>query len=99
MPSCAQLYKERWKIELFFKWIKQHFRIKAFYVTNRNAMFTQIWIAICMFLLVAIVKKKMKLEPPLYTLLQIFGLTLFDKMPINELFTNAKLKFNQSSVF
>jgi len=87
--TIAQLYKERWKIELFFKWIKQHLRIKAFYGTSRNAVFTQIWIAICMYLLVAIVKKKMKLEPPLYTLLQIFGLTLFDKMPINELFTNT----------
>jgi len=87
--TIAQLYKERWKIELFFKWIKQHLRIKAFYGTSRNAVFTQIWIAICMYLLVAIVKKRMKLEPPLYTLLQIFGLTLFEKMPINELFTNT----------
>jgi len=72
-----------------FKWIKQHLRIKAIYGTSRNAVFTQIWIAICMYLLVAIVKKRMKLEPPLYTLLQIFGLTLFEKMPINELFTNT----------
>jgi len=87
--TIARLYKERWKIELFFKWIKQHLRIKAFYGTSRNAVFTQIWIAICMYLLVAIVKKRMKLEPPLYTLLQIFGLTLFEKMPINELFTNT----------
>jgi len=87
--TIAQLYKERWKIELFFKWIKQHLRIKAFYGTSKNAVFTQIWIAICMYLLVAIVKKRMKLEPPLYTLLQIFGLTLFEKMPINELFTNT----------
>lgn len=87
--TIAQLYKERWKIELFFKWIKQHLRIKAFYGTSRNAVYTQIWIAICMYLLVAIVKKKMKLEPPLYTLLQIFSLTLFEKMPINELFTNT----------
>lgn len=86
--TIAQLYKERWKIELFFKWIKQHLRIKAFYGTSRNAVYTQIWIAICMYLLVAIVKKKLKLEPPLYTLLQIFSLTLFEKMPINELFTN-----------
>lgn len=87
--TIAKLYKERWKIELFFKWIKQHLRIKAFYGTSRNAVFTQIWIAISMYLLVAIVKKRMKLEPPLYTLLQIFGLTLFEKMPINELFTNT----------
>jgi Domain of unknown function (DUF4372)/Transposase DDE domain len=87
--TIAQLYKERWKIELFFKWIKQHLRIKAFYGTSRNAVYTQIWIAICMYLLVAIVKKKMKLEPSLYTLLQIFSLTLFEKMPINELFINT----------
>ena len=93
--TIAQLYKERWKIELFFKWIKQHLRIKAFYGTSRNAVFTQIWIAICMYLLVAIVKKRMKLEPPLYTLLQIFGLTLFEKMPINELFTN--MNYNLTS--
>ncbi|MDD4404670.1 MAG: IS4 family transposase [Parabacteroides sp.] len=87
--TIAQLYKERWKIELFFKWIKQHLRIKAFYGTSRNAVYTQIRIAICMYLLVSIVKKKMKLEPPLYTLLQIFSLTLFEKMPINELFINT----------
>ena len=87
--TIAQLYKERWKIELFFKWIKLHLRIKAFYGTSRNAVYTQIWIAICMYLLVSIVKKKMKLEPPLYTLLQIFSLTLFEKMPINELFINT----------
>jgi hypothetical protein len=87
--TIAKLYKERWKIELFFKWIKQHLRIKAFYGTSRNAVYTQIWIAICMYLLVAIVKKRMKLEPPLYTLLQIFSLTLFEKMPINELFINT----------
>lgn len=87
--TIAQLYKERWKIELFYKWIKQHLRIKAFYGTSRNAVYTQIWIAICMYLLVSIVKKKMKLEPPLYTLLQIFSLTLFEKMPINELFINT----------
>jgi len=87
--TIAQLYKERWKIELFFKWIKQNLRIKTFNGTSRNAVFTQIWIAICMYLLVAIVKKRMKLEPPLNTLLQIFDLILFEKMPINELFTNT----------
>jgi hypothetical protein len=84
----AQLYKERWKIELFFKWIKQHLRIKSFYGTSRNAVYCQIWIAICMYLLVAILKKRLKLEHSLYTLLQIFSLTLFEKVTINELFTN-----------
>jgi len=96
--TIAQLYKERWKIELFFKWIKQHLRIKAFYGTSRNAVFTQIWIAISMYLLVAIVKKRMKLEPPLYTLLQIFSLTLFEKMPINELFINTNYNLTSPDI-
>jgi len=80
----AQLYKERWKVELFFKWIKQHLRIKSFYGTSRNAVFCQIWIAICIYLLVAIVKKKLKVDYKLYSLLQIFSLSLFEKTPINE---------------
>ena len=88
----AQLYKERWKIELFFKWIKQHLRIKSFYGTSRNAVFCQIWIAICIYLLVAIVKKKLKVDYKLYSLLQIFSLSLFEKTPINELFTNLNYK-------
>jgi len=88
----AQLYKERWKIELFFKWIKQHLRIKSFYGTSRNAVYCQIWIAICMYLLVAILKKRLKLEHSLYTLLQIFSLTLFEKVTINELFINSIYK-------
>src|ERR1035437_9166166 len=88
----AQLYKERWKVELFFKWIKQHLRIKSFYGTSRNAVFCQIWIAICIYLLVAIVKKKLKVDSKLYSLLQIFSLSLFEKTPINELFTNLNYK-------
>ena len=84
----TQLYKERWKIELFFKWIKQHLRIKSFFGNSRNAVFCQIWIAICTYLLVAIVKKKLNSEHTLYTLLQIFSLSFFEKVPINELFTN-----------
>jgi len=88
----AQLYKERWKIELFFKWIKQHLCIKSFYGTSRNAVFCQIWIAICIYLLVAIVKKKLKVDYKLYSLLQIFSLSLFEKTPINELFTNLNYK-------
>ena len=88
----AKLYKERWKIELFFKWIKQHLRIKSFYGTSRNAVYCQIWIAICMYLLVAILKKRLKLEHSLYTLLQIFSLTLFEKVTINELFINSNYK-------
>lgn len=88
----TQLYKERWKIELFFKWIKQHLRIKNFYGTSYNAVCCQIWISVCAYLLVAIVKKRLYLEHSLYNLLQIFSLTLFEKMPINELFTKNNYK-------
>jgi len=86
--KITQLYKERWKVELFFKWIKQHLRIKAFYGTSFNAVCCQIWIAICIYLLVAIIKKKLKSDHTLYTLLQIFSVSLFEKVPINELVTN-----------
>ena len=80
--TIAQIYKCRWQIELFFKWIKQHLRIKAFYGTSENAVKTQIWIAITVYVLVAIVKKRLKLEQSLYTILQILSVTLFQKMPI-----------------
>jgi hypothetical protein len=78
---CA-LYKSRWQVELFFKWIKQHLRIKRFYGTTENAVKTQIWIAVSVYVLVAIVKKRLDLDASLYTLLQILSLTLFEKMPI-----------------
>ena len=80
---CA-LYKSRWQVELFFKWIKQHLRIKAFYGTSENAVKTQIWIAVSIYLLVAIVKKKLDLPASLYTLLQVLSVTLFEKMPISQ---------------
>jgi len=80
---CA-LYKSRWQVELFFKWIKQHLRIKAFFGTSENAVKTQIWIAISVYLLVAIVKKRLDLPGSLYTLLQILSVTLFEKMPISQ---------------
>jgi transposase len=80
---CA-LYKSRWQIELFFKWIKQHLRIKAFYGTSENAVKTQIWIAVSVYLLVAIVKKRLDLPGSLYTLLQVISVTLFEKMPISQ---------------
>jgi len=92
--TITQLYKERWKIELFFKWIKQHLRIKAFYGTSLNAVCCQIWIAICMYLLVAIIKKRLKSEHSLYTLLQIFSVSLFEKVSINELVTKNNYTFN-----
>jgi len=78
----AQLYKCRWQVELFFKWIKQHLRIKKFYGTTENAVKTQIWIAISVYVLVAIVKKRLKLDRSLYTILQILSVTLFEKTPI-----------------
>ena len=78
----AKLYKCRWQIELFFKWIKQHLRIKAFYGTTENAVKTQIWIAISIYVLVAIVKKRLCINRSLYTILQILSVTLFDKTPI-----------------
>jgi len=82
--TIARLYKCRWQVELFFKWIKQHLRIKAFYGTNDNAVKTQVWIAISIYVLVAIVKKELKVERSLNEILQILSLTLFEKMPLFE---------------
>ena len=80
--TIARIYKQRWQVELFFKWIKQHLRIKAFYGTSENAVKTQIWIAVSMYVLVAIVRKRLGLEASLYQILQILSLTLFEKTPI-----------------
>lgn len=80
----AQLYKCRWKVELFFKWIKQHLRIKNFYGTSENAVKTQIWIAVSVYVLVAIVKKKIGLTESLYQILQVLSLTIFEKMPVHQ---------------
>ena len=85
LTICA-LYKHRWSVELFFKWIKQHLRIKRFYGTSENAVKSQIWIAVSVYVLVAIIKKRLNLEPSLYTLLQILSLTVFEKMPIQQAF-------------
>ena len=101
----TQLYKERWKIELFFKWIKQHLRIKKFLGTTINAVYTQIWIAISIYLLVAIMKRRLKLEQELYTILQILSVCIFEKVPVNQLFENNKYKnkttegYNQLNLF
>src|SRR6202140_1745696 len=84
---CA-LYKSRWQVELFFKWIKQHLRIKQFFGTSQNAVKTQIWIAVSVYVLVAIVKKRLKLEASLYTLLQILSVTLFEKLPLDQALTH-----------
>ena len=90
--TIADLYRCRWQVELFFKWIKQHLRIKAFYGTSQNAVKTQIWIAISVYVLVAIIKKRMKLDLSLYTILQIFSITLFEKMPILQALTDTDYK-------
>jgi hypothetical protein len=86
--TIAELYRERWKIELFFKWIRQHLRIKVFYGTSPNAVYCQIWIAICAYLLIKIANKKLNLAITLYTFAQTLGLALFEKILIKELFKN-----------
>jgi hypothetical protein len=80
--TIAQIYKCRWQVELFFKWIKQHLRIKAFFGTSENAVKTQIWIAVSIYVLVAIVRKRLGLDVSLYQILQILSVTLFEKTPI-----------------
>jgi IS4 transposase len=80
--TIAQIYKSRWQVELFFKWIKQHLRIKAFYGTSENAVKTQIWVAVSVYVLVAIVRKRLALQASLYQILQILSVTLFEKTPI-----------------
>jgi hypothetical protein len=90
--TIAELYRCRWQVELFFKWIKQHLRIKAFYGTSENAVKTQIWIAISVYVLVAIIKKRLKIDLSLYTILQIFSITLFEKMPILQALTETDYK-------
>ncbi len=93
--TVAELYHERWKVELFFKWVKQHLRIKAFYGTSANAVKTQVWIAVCVYLLVAIIKKKINTELSLYTILQILSVSLFEKVSINQLLTETDSRFQR----
>ena len=83
--TVADLYRHRWKVELFFKWIKQHLRIKLFYGTSENAVKTQVWIAISVYVLVAIIKKRLNIQLSLYTILQILSVTLFEKIPLDQL--------------
>ena len=87
--TITKLYKCRWQVELFFKWIKQHLRIRAFFGTSENAVKSQIWIAVSVYVLVAIVKKRLALPASLYEMLQILSLTLFEKTSINGLFDAA----------
>jgi hypothetical protein len=93
LTICA-LYKSRWQVELFFKWIKQHLRIKQFYGTSENAVKTQIWIAVSVYVLVAIVKKRLNLKASLYTLLQILSVTLFEKISLQQALTGNDYKTN-----
>ena len=93
--TIAHLSKSRWQVELFFKWIKQHLRIKAFYGTSENVVKTQIWIALSVYLLVAIVKKRLQLEISLYKLLQIVSVTLFEKTPISIAVLDLGSQFDQ----
>jgi hypothetical protein len=88
--TVCQLYKSRWQVELFFKWIKQHLRIKAFYGTSENAVKSQVWIAVSIYVLVAIVKKQLNLDLSLYTILQILSLTLFEKRPILQVLSETQ---------
>ncbi|VGO13464.1 hypothetical protein PDESU_02021 [Pontiella desulfatans] len=97
--TIAELYKARWQIELFFKWIKQHLRIKAFFGTSANAVKTQIWIAVCVYLLIAITKKRLKIEQSLYTILQILSVSVFEKMPLLQAFQDGECKNNGGDFF
>ncbi|MFH1940706.1 MAG: IS4 family transposase [bacterium] len=94
--TVTQLYKCRWQIELFFKWIKQHLRIKSFYGNSKNAVKTQIWIAISVYVLIAIVKKRLDLDITLYTFLQIISVSVFEKEPILQLVTNSDYKIQDA---
>ena len=92
--TITQLYKSRWKVELFFKWIKQHLRIKSFFGTTENAVKTQVWIAVSVYVLVAIIKKRLNLDINLYTILQILSVTIFEKIPLLQLVTDSEYKAN-----
>jgi hypothetical protein len=94
--TIAQLYKCRWQVELFFKWIKQYLRIKAFYGNSINAVKTQVWIAVCVYVLVAIIKKELKIERSLGEILQILSISLFEKMPLLQAFS---LEYTQDNMF
>lgn len=91
--EIAQLYKHRWKIEMFFKWIKQHLKIKSFWGHSENAVKTQVWIAVCVYVLVAIAKKRFMLKQSLYEILQIISISIFEKVPINQLFEQTQLQY------
>jgi len=88
--TVSRLYCLRWRVELFFKWIKQHFRIKASYGTSPNAVRTQLWIAVTVYVLVAIIRKQLKIEASMFTILQILSVNAFDKTPLSQLLANIE---------
>lgn len=96
--EVAMLYKERWKVELFFKWIKQHLRIKSFYGTSKNAVCTQVWIAVSVYVLVAIMKKRLGLAQSPYTILQVLSIGVFEKMPVQQAFQNLDTNDGEEGV-
>jgi IS4 transposase len=89
--AIAALYKKRWSVETFFKWIKQNLRIKTFFGLSENAVKTQVWIAISIYVLIAIIKKKLNIEKSLYTFLQVVSVSIFEKMPLKEAFSNIDI--------
>ncbi len=93
--TIADLYRCRWQVELFFKWIKQHLRIKAFFGTSENAVKTQIWIAVSVYVLVAIIKKRLNIDASLYTILQILSLTVFERISLNQILTDIRIQFKR----
>jgi IS4 transposase len=95
--TIALLYKGRWKVELFFKWIKQHLRIKHFYGTSDNAVKTQIWISICVYVLVAILKKQLESEKSLYSILQILSVNAFEQEPLHQVLRDSAPQFSEGS--
>lgn len=103
--TIAALYKQRWQVELFFKWIKQNLRIKTFYGTSENAVKTQIWIAISVYLIVAIIRKRLRIEVSLYTMLQVLSVTIFERieliqlLAINRYNDNTDENHNQLNLF
>ena len=97
--QVALLYKHRWKIELFFKWIKQHLKIKSFWGESENAVKTQIWIAVCTYLMVAIAKKELKIERNLYEILQIISVSIFDKTQLNQLLSESPSQNSEEPLF
>jgi hypothetical protein len=96
--SIAELYRNRWQIELFFKWIKQNLRIKRFFGTSENAVKTQIWIAVSVYVLIAILKKRLALEASLYTLLQVLSVNIFERIPLNQLLTEVETNMEPEEI-